>query len=174
MATEAGIFKRRKEGARGVSSPELLPSQGACHCLRPLHLASRSPVKASRRLSAFGLDGTRPRCRQTFPLPGNGRRSLHALNSVALSALAHFALDSDRLSHGRTYPLSDRLNSALANTWRSREATNSAPMRSSRPSVRVAWERCTALTTRSSNATLRSKFPRRDSASGSSSRRFHH
>ena len=38
-------------------SPELPPSQGACHCLGPHNLASRSPVKASLRLSVFGLDG---------------------------------------------------------------------------------------------------------------------
>jgi hypothetical protein len=103
-----GDLARRKERARGAFSPEPPPSQGACHCLWSQHLASRSPVKASLRLSAFGLDGARPRCRKLFPLPGNGRRSLQGLNSVALPELAHFALDSDRLSHGRTYRLLGR------------------------------------------------------------------
>jgi hypothetical protein len=41
---------------------------------------------------------------QIFPPTVNGRRSLHGLNSVASPGLADFALDTDRLSHGRTCP----------------------------------------------------------------------
>jgi hypothetical protein len=108
-----GDLAKDKEGARGASSPEPPPNQGACHRLWPLHLASRSPVKASLRLSAFGLDGARPRCRQIFPLPGNGRRSLQELNAAALPEIVDFALDTDRLSHGRTEPLSARQNKLL-------------------------------------------------------------
>ena len=46
----------RKKGASGAFPPEPPTS----HCLWPMHLASRSPVKAALRLSAFGLDGARP------------------------------------------------------------------------------------------------------------------
>ena len=88
-----------------MTSPEPPANQGACHCLWPLHLAARSPVKASLRLSAFGLDGARPRCRKLFPLPGSGRRSLQGFNAVALPTIADFALDTDRLSHGSALPL---------------------------------------------------------------------